>query len=139
MTNPEQLIGYAKVRGIALSITPDFDLKITAKMGALTPKVVNYLKQCKEQVVDKLCDYEFQNEVFRVYPDDVPFVVKQVRYVSGRKRLEIVRSYLGEFDAGYKAEANPVKKRNAGRQRANDWIREEKFNYSTITEEKCNE
>jgi len=138
--NPEQLIGYAKVRGIALSVTPDFDLKIMAKMGALTPKVVNYLKQRKEQVVDKLCDYEFQNEVFRIFsPDDVAFVVKQVRHVTGRDRLEIVRRYLEEFGAGYRAEANPVKKRNAGRQRANDWIREEKFNYPTIIEEKCNE
>lgn len=36
--------------------------------------------------------------------------------------LEILRRYLEEFDAGYRDEENPVKKRNAGSFRANTWL-----------------
>ena len=137
--NSEQFIGYANDRDITLSITPEFDLKITAKKNTLTPVVIDYLKQRKAQVVDKLCDYEFQKEIFRIiYPDDIAFVVKQVRYANGRERLEIVRRYIKEFDAGYRAESNPVKKQNAGRYRANVWIREANFKQLT-TEDICND
>ena len=33
-------------------------------------------------------------------------------------------AYLKEFDAGFVAEENPARKRNAGRRRANTWLRE---------------
>ena len=124
----EHFISYAKDRSVELSLTSDLDLNVSAPKGFLTQEIVIFLKNYKDPVVDQLCKYEFQNEIFRIiFPDDIGFVVSRVRYVSGRKRLEIVRSYLKEFDVGYKAEPNPVKKRNAGRQRANAWIREEKF------------
>ncbi len=126
--NPGQLISHAEDRGIELSITPDFALKVISKKDVLTQEAIDYLKNNKDSIVDQLCNYEFQAEVFRIiYPDDIAFVVKQVRHVFGRNRLDIVRRYLEEFDAGYKAEQNPVKKRNAARYRANVWIREEKF------------
>jgi len=126
--NPGQLISHAEDRGIELSITPEFALKVISKKDVLTQEAIDYLKNNKDSIVDQLCNYEFQAEVFRIiYPDDIAFVVKQVRHVFGRKRLDIVRRYLEEFDAGYEAEPNPVKKRNAARYRANAWIKEEKF------------
>ena len=135
MMTPERLIGHAKDRGIELSVTPDFELSVSAYSRILTMEAVDFLRQNKEPIVDKLCDFQFQAEVFRImYPDDIAFVVKQVRHVFGRKRLDIVRSYLEEFDAGYEAEPNPVKKRNAARYRANAWIKEEKFNQPTTTD-----
>ena len=121
--DPGQLISYAKDRGVELSLAPDFELNVSAPKGLLTQEVVSFLKENKKFVVDQLCNYKFQNYVFRIiFPDDVASVVKQVRYLGGQKRLEIVRRYLEEFDAGYSAEPNPVKKRNAGRYRANTWL-----------------
>jgi len=123
MMNTEQLISHAKDRGIELSVTPDFELSVSANSRILSLEAVDFLRQNKDPIVDKLCDFQFQAEVFRIiYPDDIAFVVKQVRNVFGRKRLDIVRRYLEEFDAGYKAEPNPVKKRNAARCRANKWL-----------------
>ncbi len=61
-----------------------------------------------------------------IFPDDIAFVVKQVRYLCGRDRLRAVRKYLEEFDTAFAAEANLAKKRNAGRYRANTWLRQER-------------
>ena len=123
MMNPEQLITHAKDRGIGLSVTTGFDLKVSAENGMLTTEVVDFLKENKDPIVDQLCDYEFQGEIFRIInPDDIGLVVKAVKTISGRNRLLIVRRYNREFDQGYEAEPNPVKKRNAGRYRANTWL-----------------
>jgi hypothetical protein len=121
----ETLIRYAQDRGIEMSITPDLRLEVEAPKGTLTPEVITYLKGSRPALINKLCDYQFQEEVMRIiFPEDIAFVVKQVRYVEGRKRLELIRRYLKEFDAGFMAEENPARKRNAGRRRANIWMRE---------------
>jgi hypothetical protein len=121
----DKLIGYAQDRGIELSITPDLRLEVEAPKGMLTPEVIRYLRGSRPALIDKLCDYQFQEEVMRIiFPDDVAFVVKQVRYLSGQERLKVVKSYLEEFDAGFKNETNPARKRNAGGYRANVWLRE---------------
>ena len=127
MMNPGQLISHAKDRGIELSVTTGFELKVSAKNGALTTEVVDFLKKNKDSIVDQLCAYEFQAEVFRIiYPDDIGLVVKAVKTISGRNRLLIVRRYIREFDQGYEAESNPVKKRNAGSYRANTWLQKKR-------------
>ena len=121
--NPEQLIGHAKDRGIKLKLTPEYELKVSSKKDVLTQEVVDFLKKYKDSIVDQLCNYEFQAEVFRIiYPDDIGLVVKAVKTISGRNRLEVLKRYLREFDQGYEAESNPVKKRNAGSYRANTWL-----------------
>jgi len=123
MMNPAQLIGHAKDRGIGLSVTPDLELKVSSIKGTLTPEVVDFLKENKDPILDQLCNYEFQAEIFRViYPDDVAFVVNTVKTISGRHRLLVVRRYLEEFDKGSLGEPNPVRKRNAGRFQANTWL-----------------
>lgn len=43
------------------------------------------------------------------------------------------------MDLVVKAEPMAIKQDNAGRNWANDWIREEKFNYPTTIEEKYND
>lgn len=86
--NPEQLIQHVKNRGIELSLTRDFDLRVSANKGILAPNIVAGLRENKWTIVGKLCDYEFQNEVFRVtHPDDIAFVVKKLRYANGRERF----------------------------------------------------
>jgi len=121
--NPGQLISHAKDRGIELSVTSDYDLKVSSNKDLLTQEAIKFLKRNKESIVDQLCNYEFQAEVFRIiYPDDVEFVVKTVKAISGRHRLEVLNHYLREFDQGYETEPNPVKKRNAGSYRANTWL-----------------
>ncbi len=125
MMNPEQLISHAKDRGIELSVTPDYDLKVSTRKELMTQEAIKFLKENKNSIVDQLCNYEFQNEIFRIIsPDDIAFVVKAVNTISGRNRLEVLKRYLREFDQGYEAELNPVKKRNAGSYRANTWLRE---------------
>jgi len=103
--NPEQLISHAKDRGIELSVTPDFELSVSANSRILSLEAIKFLKRNKESIVDQLCNYEFQAEVFRIiYPDDIGLVVKAVKTISGRNRLLIVRRYTREFDQGYVAE-----------------------------------
>jgi hypothetical protein len=121
----EELIRYAKDRGIEMSITPDLRLEVQAPKGTLTPEIINYLKECRPALIEKLCNYQFQDEVLRIiFNEDIEFVVKQVQHISGRERLRLVRRYLEEFDTGFAAEKNPARKRNAGRKRANTWVRE---------------
>ena len=121
----EALIHNAKDRGIEMSITTDLRLEVQAPKGTLTPEIINYLKKSRPALIEKLCVYQFQNELMRIiFPEDIAFVVKQVQYIGDRERLSLVRGYLDEFDAAFKAEENPVKKRNAGRLRANTWLRE---------------
>ncbi|TDJ28411.1 MAG: hypothetical protein E2O57_04470 [Gammaproteobacteria bacterium] len=123
MMNPDQLISHAKDRGIELSVTSDYDLKASSNKDLLTQEAIDFLKINKESIVDQLCNYEFQAEVFRIInPDDIGLVVKAVKTISGRHRLEVLNHYLREFDQGYEAESNPVKKRNAGSYRANTWL-----------------
>ena len=123
MMDPEQLISHAKDQGIELSLTSAFDMRVRSKNCMLTAEMVEYLKKNKNPIVDQLCDYEFQNEIFRIiYPDDIGLVVKSVKTISGRHRLLVVKRYLKKFDKGYQNEPNPVKKRNAGRCRANTWL-----------------
>jgi hypothetical protein len=124
MKEAEDLLRYAGDKGIEIFLTPDLRLEVTAPKGALTPEALVYLKKSRPILVEQLCSYEFQDLVFRlIYADDIPWLVKQVQHIDSVERVKIIRRYLDEFDAGYKGEENPVKKRNAGRFRANTWLR----------------
>ena len=123
--NSEQIIEAFQDRGIALAVTPEYKLRVDGKESDLNPDLIAFLKGNRDAIIDKLCVYEFQSEVFRLwYPDDIAFVMKRLQHTPPRGRLAIVRQYHLEIDLGYQAEPNLIRKRNAGGFRANSWLRE---------------
>ena len=58
------------------------------------------------------------------YRDDRVFVRQCLIGIYGTKRLGIVNKYFEQLQLGSEAEPNKVKKDNAGRYRANVWIRD---------------
>ena len=61
-------------------------------------------------------------------PEDRSFVRQCLTAISGPKRLDIVPKSLPPWRLGVEAEPVAIKKDNAGRYRANIWVRKEKFN-----------
>jgi len=59
--------------------------------------------------------------------DDRVFVRQKLIGIYGAKRLDIVNKYLEHWQLGAEAESVEIKQENAGRYRANKWIREKKF------------
>ncbi len=105
-------------------MTPDYQLRIVAV--ELEHELIEFLKSHRDEIVDRLCGEQFQLEVFRIsLPDDIGFIVKQLQYASNRTRLAVVRRWHSEFAKAWQAEPNGIKKDNAGRFRANSWLREQ--------------
>ena len=67
--------------------------------------------------------------------EDRVFVRQCLIGIYGTKRLNIVKEYLNHWRLGVEAEPVPIKQENAGRHRANFWIRKERFNKPTTSEE----
>ena len=56
--------------------------------------------------------------------DDRVYIHQYLIGIYGTKRLDIVNKYLEQWQQGSDAEPSQIKKDNAGRYRANVWIRE---------------
>ena len=56
--------------------------------------------------------------------DDRVFVHQKLIGIYGKKRLDIVNQYFDEWRKGSEAETNVNKIENAGRYRANTWLRD---------------
>ncbi len=56
--------------------------------------------------------------------DDQIFLRRCLVGIYGSKRLEIVNQYFEEWQRGREIEVSSIRKENAGRRRANTWIRE---------------
>jgi hypothetical protein len=83
------------------------------------------LKAHRDEIIDRLCGEQFQFDVLQItLPDDVGFIVKRLQYASNQTRLAVVRRWHSEFAKGWQAETDGIKKDNAGRFRANSWLRE---------------
>jgi hypothetical protein len=63
-----------------------------------------------------------------VHRDDRPFVRQQLIGAYGTERLIRVDGYLEQFRIGAESVTEPHKKSNAGRRRANTWLRHMKTN-----------
>ena len=121
--NPAAIIEKARAGGIDLEVTPDYRLRIVG--SELKPEQVDFLKANRDPIIDQLCVEQFQFEVLRItLPDDVGFIVKQLQYASNRTRLAVVRRWHSEYAKAWQAEPTGIKKANAGRFRANSWLRE---------------
>ncbi len=55
--------------------------------------------------------------------DDRVFVHQRLLGIYGKKRLELVNQYFDEWRKGSKAQPEGHRKENAGRYRANKWLR----------------
>ena len=56
--------------------------------------------------------------------DDRVFVHQRLLGIYGKKRLDLVNQYFDEWQKGSDAETNVNKLENAGRYRANTWLRD---------------
>ena len=65
----------------------------------------------------------------KVHRDDRSFVRQQLIGAYGAERLIRVDAYLEQFRLGAGSVKQPHKKSNAGRRRANTWLRQEKPRY----------
>ena len=64
--NSEQIIEAFQDRGIALSVTPEYKLRVDGEESDFNPDLIAFLKGNRDAIIDKLCVYEFQSEVFRL-------------------------------------------------------------------------
>jgi hypothetical protein len=117
------IIDEMRADGISLDVTPDYQLQVSGK--SIKPKQVELLKGHRDEIIEKLCGEQFQFEVFRItLPDDVGFVLKRLQHESNRTRLAVIKRWHSEFAKAWQAEPNLIAKDNAGRFRANSWLRE---------------
>ena len=56
--------------------------------------------------------------------EDREFVRRKLKGIYGKKRLDLVNQYFNEWQKGSDAETNVNKIENAGRYRANTWLRD---------------
>ena len=124
--NPAAIIDKVRADGIELEVTPDYQLRVVA--AELKHDQIEFLKAHRDEIIDHLCSEQFQFEVFRItLPDDIGFIVKQLQYASNRTRLAVVRRWHSEFAKAWQAEPDGIKKDNAGRFRANTWLRTQRM------------
>lgn len=124
--NPAAIIDKVRADGIELEVTPDYQLRVVA--AELKYDQIEFLKTHRDEIIDHLCSEQFQFEVFRItLPDDIGFIVKQLQYASNRSRLTVVRRWHSEFAKAWQAEPDGIKKDNAGRFRANTWLRTQRM------------
>ena len=120
---PAKLVGSIRDAGIELSLTDDYRLRAFGK--GLSDEKLEPLRAHRDEIIDHLCGEQFQFEICRIsLPDDVGFIVRRLRHASNQTRLAVVRRWHSEFAKAWQAEPAMVKKDNAGRFRANSWLRE---------------
>ena len=71
----------------------------------------------------EIAEHKIDTEVHR---DDRPYVRQQLLGAYGAERLSRVDAYLEQFRIGAESVTEPHKKSNAGRRRANTWLRQER-------------
>jgi hypothetical protein len=69
----------------------------------------------------EIAEHKISDEVHR---DDQSFVRQRLIGIYGAKRLELVDQYLRHFNEGSNSVEETHKKSNAGRFKANTWLRE---------------
>ena len=130
--------------GVKLSLNGD---KMVYEVpGKITEQQLLYLSDNKQQIMAEIQQREKArlspaNNWINSFsmPEDRSFVRKCLAGISGSDRTALVIKYLDQWQQGIDAEPIDIKKNNAGRYRANVWIREEKFYQLTTIEEKYND
>ena len=122
---PWKIVKAITDHGIQLLVTGEGELEVTAPNGALTPGRVQFLRDYKSIIVEQVANFQSVELLFEIYNvDDRVSVVEQINKLSGLIRMRTIEQYLDENRKGASAEPNVIKKANAGRYRANAWLRE---------------
>ena len=120
---PARLVESMRDTGIELGVTDDYRLRVFGK--GLSDQKLERLRAHRNEIIDHLCGEQFQFELFRIaLRDDIGFIVKKLRHASNQTRLAVIRRWHLEFAKAWQAEPAMIKKDNAGRFRANSWLRE---------------
>jgi hypothetical protein len=114
--------------GVCLDVTDRGNLRIVSSQDFVSTPEFEQLKQYKSEIVSYLNQQKAERLVSSLeLHDDRVFVHQCLVGIYGTKRLDIVNEYLHQWRLGVEAEPVAIKQDNAGRHRANVWIREKKF------------
>jgi hypothetical protein len=126
--NVAHLIEALEGEHVELSVTVKGKLRIVSDQDFLHSSAFGQLKNHKVQVVNHLNHEQAERLVCSLkLHDDRVFIRQKLIGIYGTKRLDIVNEYFKQWRLGVEAEPVAIKQDNAGRYRANIWIREEKF------------
>ena len=125
---PSLLIDRLESVGVHVSIGENEKLHVKAPGTFKNTPDYQLLVQNRDNIVSQLnIEMNEQADVIinrlKMFDDRVD-VVRKLHGIFGYQRLAIVTDYLLEWQQGSGAEANEIKKDNAGRYRANVWLRE---------------
>ena len=110
------------------SKTPDSETAKTAKR-AFGSNGSNPSEQIEENDPIPFTDHEIAEHKIdtEVHRDDRSFVRQQLIGAYGAERLARVDTYMVQFRLGAESVKQPHKKSNAGRRRANTWLRKQRM------------
>jgi hypothetical protein len=127
--NTAYLVEYLVEMGVNLEVTDRGKLRVVSNQDFITTPEFEQLKKSKAEIVSHLSQQKAESFVSSIkLRDDRIFIHQCLIGIYGTKRLDIVNKYLEQWRLGVEAEPVAIKQENAGRYRANAWIREEKFN-----------
>ena len=115
--------------GVCLDVTDKGKLRIVSNQDFVSTPEFEQLKQYKSEIVSYLNQQKAERLVSSLeLHDDRVFIHQCLIGIYGTKRLDVVNKYLEQWRLGVEAEPVGIKQDNAGRYRANVWMREKKFN-----------
>ena len=124
---------YGDSENISDSLEPRTDKTIKSPLGTpfvgfdgSTSRDIKNIQASNEQASVPLTDHELAEHQIKGLRlrDDRVFVHQRLLGIYGKKRLDLVNRYFDEWLKGSEAETNVNKIENAGRYRANTWLRD---------------
>ena len=110
--------------GVNLDVTDKGKLRIVSSQDFISTPEFEELKNSKSEIVSHLNQQKAESLVSSLkLRDDRVFVHRCLIGIYGTKRLEIVNKYLEQWQQGSSSEPVNIKKDNAGRYKANTWLR----------------
>ena len=126
--NVARLLEILEGKQVELSVTDKGKLRIVSDQDFIHSSGFKKLQNHKAQVVNHLNHEQAERLVCSLTShDDRVFIRQQLIGAYGSDRLVIIQEYFNQWYVGSSSEPISQKKENAGRYRANVWIREEKY------------
>jgi len=124
---------YGEGGNISDSLEPRTDKTIKSPLGTpfvgfdgFTSRDIENIQASNEQDSLPFTDHELAEHQINGLRlrDDRVFVHQRLLGIYGKKRLELVNQYFDEWRKGSEAQPEGHRKENAGRYRANTWLRD---------------